>query len=89
MFSQSADLDLHSRSQLRLKLNRCFTCDITVIYRTLLLATVFKLGMTVAFCMADNYAHARVVDLDLGARSQWFGRFKTISGELSRRLSKQ
>ena len=30
----------------------------------------FKVGMTVNLCMAYNYAHAHVDDLDLDARSQ-------------------
>ena len=38
IFSQSNDLDLHPQSQLRLKLHKCFTCTILVIYRT-----IFKL----------------------------------------------
>ena len=35
------------------------------------------------------YAHARVDDLDLDARSQWIGKGTKISVELSRQLSKQ
>ena len=37
IFSQPDDLNLHSRSQLRLKLDKCLTCAIIVMYRTLLL----------------------------------------------------
>ena len=47
----------------------------------------FALGMTVDVCMAYNDAHSRFDDLDLGARSQWVGKCKTISVELSRQLS--
>ena len=36
----------------------------------------FKLGMAVDLYMAYNYAHARVDDLDLDARSHWVGKSK-------------
>ena len=43
-----------------------------------------KLGMTVDLCMAHGiYAHARFDDLDLEARSQWVGKGKKFSFELS------
>ena len=37
-------------------------------------AMTFKLGMAVDLCMSHNYAHARVDDLDLDAKSQWVGK---------------
>ena len=33
----------------------------------------FKLGVTGRLMQVYNYAHARVDDLDLDARSQWLG----------------
>ena len=58
---QSNDLDLHSRSQLHLKIDNFFTCTIIVIPRTV----AFKLRMMVDLCMAYIYAHARFDDLGL------------------------
>ena len=49
IFSQSNDHDLalHSRSQLRFKLDKLFTCTIIPISRTVFKAMTLKLGMTV------------------------------------------
>ena len=66
---QSDDRDLHSRSQLRLILDKCFTCAIIVMSRTLFKPMAFKHGMPVDLCMA-YISHARFDDLDLHARSQ-------------------
>ena len=61
IFSQSDDLDLHSRSQLRRKLEKYFTCVVIVIYWI-----AFKLDMTVdLYCMAYMLMNARVDNLDL------------------------
>ena len=51
----------------------------------------FKLGMTVDLCMENNFMYVHLIfdDLDLDAKSQWVGKGKTISVELSRQLSKQ
>ena len=46
--SQSDDIDVHSRSQLRLKLDKFVTCSVMVIFS----AMAFKLGMTVDLSMA-------------------------------------
>ena len=48
---QSDDLDLHLKSQLCLKLDKCLTCSLIVIFRTIL----NKLGMAVGLCMV--YMH--------------------------------
>ena len=79
---QSDDLDLHSRSQVRLQLDIFLTCNISDNIQ----AITFKLGMTVDLWMP--YAHARFDDLGLDARSQWVGKGKT-SASHTRQLSKQ
>ena len=61
---QSDDLELHSRSQVRLKLDYFSYSNIPDnIY-----AITFKLGMTVDLWMPYNYAYACFDDLDLDAR---------------------
>ena len=77
VFSQSDDLALHSRSQLRLKIDKCLTCTILTISVTL----DFKLGIAVD--IYAYYALARFDDLDPDARSQWIGKGKNISVDLS------
>ena len=62
---QSDDLDLHSRSQVRLQLDYFLTCNISDdIY-----ANAFKLGMAVDLYTRGTYRHARLDDLDFDARS--------------------
>ena len=62
---QHDDLDLHSRSEVRLKLDYFLTCNISDnIY-----AITCKLGMAVDLWMPKN-AHARLDDLDLDTRQQ-------------------
>ena len=68
--SQSDDLALHSRSQL----DKSYTCTIIAISRT-----AFKLWHPTwhdGRLMHGISAHARFSDLDLDARSQWFGKGK-------------
>ena len=55
---QSDDLDLHSRSQLRLKLDSVLTCSWIVRSRTNIYSIAFKLGVTV-------HIHAHFDDLAL------------------------
>ena len=85
---QSDDLAVHPRSQLRIKFdNLKKPCTILAMSRIIFMhAMLFKCGMTIDLCMAD--ADARFDDLDLDARSQWVGRGKVISVELSRQISK-
>ena len=68
--SQCEDLSLHSRSQLCLKLDKCYTCTIVAISRTVFLKLFMpQLGMPTDLCMAYKYAHAHFNDHDLDARS--------------------
>ena len=72
VFSQSDDIDLHSRSQLPLKRDKLVTCTLIVVISRI----IFKLwhskpGMMLDLCMAYIYTHAHSDDLDLDARSQW------------------
>ena len=71
ILSQLDDLNLHSRSQRRLKLDKHVICTInTFSDRSQYLSMIFKLGMTVDLCMV--YADAHFDDLD--AMSKWIGR---------------
>ena len=76
IFSQSDDLDLHSRSQLRLKLDKCFTCSVIVISRGIQIWHDDR-------PMHGIYPHARADDLDLDTRSQWVDKGKEIGVDLS------
>ena len=58
---QSDDLDLHSRSQVRLKRDYYLICNISDNYNQTCIA--------VDLWMPYNYAHASFYDLDLDARS--------------------
>ena len=90
--NQTPDLDLHSRSQLRLKQdqkNVTGTNIIIVIYRT-----IFKYGIQTwhagRLMHGIQYnAHSRFDDLDVDARSEWVSRGKQICVGLSRQQSKQ
>ena len=55
IFSQSDDLDLYSRSQLRLKLNKCFYLYYNSNISDTNWAMAFKLGMPVDLCMSYIY----------------------------------
>ena len=65
----SVDLDLHTRSQMRLKLDYFLTCNIA----NNIYAITFTLGMAVELSM-PHYAHARSDDLDLDAKSLLVGK---------------
>ena len=55
LFSQSDDLNLHSRSQLRLKRDTCFTCTTIVIYHRPMHCIMFSLvWMTLAFMQGHS-----------------------------------
>ena len=72
IFSQSDDLDLHSRSQLLLK-RQCFN----LYYNSNYLGQYLSYGIPTWHddrLMYGMYAHARFDDLGLDARSQWVGR---------------
>ena len=66
IFSQSDDPALHSRSQLRLKRDKCVTCTITAISRTIF--NLWHDGKRIHGISTP----ARFDDLDLGARSFYF-----------------
>ena len=66
MHAPMTDVDLHSRSRLRLKLDTFWTCSLIVISRTIFkLLMAFKLGMTVA--VYAWHTHAYFDDFGLGA----------------------
>ena len=76
---QSEDLAFHSRSQLRLKLfeDVVYNSNISVSMQT----------WHYVRSMHGIYDYAHFDDLDLYARSQWLGKGKNISVELSEQIS--
>ena len=56
-------LDLHSRSQVCIKLDHFLTCNVSDTISAICIT--FKLGMMVDLCMAYIYVHAHVEDLEL------------------------
>ena len=81
IFSPSDDLALHPRSQLRLKRDKCFTCTIIAISRT-----VVSLSYGIqTWHVIYNHAHARVDNFDLDAKVTVGRQRPKISIELSRR----
>ena len=71
---QTDYLDLHSRSQLRLKLDNSLTCSLIVNISDNIEAVAFNVGMTVDLCMAYIYIYIYIDDLELDARPQWIAR---------------
>ena len=87
MFSQSNDLVLHSRSQLRLKTWQMFN-----LYYNSNISQYLSCGIQTWYDsrhMHGIYAHAHFDNLGLDARSHWVIRGKIVSIELSPQLSKQ
>ena len=79
---QSDDLDLHSRSQVHLKLDYFLTCSI--------LDSILDIQTWHDGRLMDVIsAHARFSDLDLDARSQWVSKGNKIGVECSRQERKQ
>ena len=70
---------------MHLKVGHFLSCNI----RTVLILSYYVQTWHDGRLMDAIYAHARFDDLDLDARSQWVGKGKQISVELSRQLSKQ
>ena len=70
---QTDELDLHSRSQVRLKRDYFFTCNIYLRQYVSYYIHTWHDGRLVD---ARYYDHARFDDLDLDARSQWIGKGK-------------
>ena len=80
------DLDLNSRSQLRIKLDNCLTCSLIknifkkktcsliIKSRTMRKLWHAKFGMTVDVCMAYIMLMPLFDDLDFDAKSQWVGK---------------
>ena len=74
-FSQSDDLAIHSRSQVRLKLDKCLTCTITAISRTVFISYGIQTWHDGRH-MHGISAHAHAGGLDLDERSHWVGKGK-------------
>ena len=74
--SQSDDLDLQSRSQLRLKVDKSFNAY----FNSNISDTISAMGIQTChggrLKMHGIHAHAPFDDLDLDARSQWVGKGK-------------